>query len=93
MNYIDHPTINRKPEVIKRLGISRSTFHTRLNEQLLPPPISLGDRAVGFLQHEIDAVITAMAAGQSKTEIKALVAELVKRRKSSANALLSQLAA
>lgn len=93
MNYIDHPTINRKSEVIKRLGISRSTFHTRLNQQLLPPPIPLGERAVGFLQHEIDAVIAAMAAGQSKVEIKGLVAELVERRKTSAITLLSQLAA
>jgi prophage regulatory protein len=74
-------TINRKSEVIKRLGISKSTFHLRINQNLLPPPISLGDRAVGYLQHEIDAVLAAMVAAKSNDEIKSLVLELVAQRK------------
>ncbi|MEP7703502.1 AlpA family phage regulatory protein [Paraglaciecola sp. 25GB23A] len=73
--------INRKPEVIKRLGISKATFHTRINQNLLPPPISLGQRAVGYLQHEIDAVIAAMVAGKSNAEVKLLVSDLVAQRK------------
>ncbi|MFT6919825.1 MAG: prophage regulatory protein [Cognaticolwellia sp.] len=73
--------INRKPEVLKRLGLAKSTLHDRINQHLLPPPIALGARAVGFLQHEIDAVLAAMAAGKNNDEIKSLVLALVAQRK------------
>lgn len=74
------PIIDRKSEVISRIGLSKATFHVRINEGLLPPSISLGDHAVGFLRHEVDAVLAAMAAGQSKADIRVLVAELVEQR-------------
>ena len=81
MHFNNHYTINRKPEVLKRLGLAKSTLHDRINHNLLPPPISLGARAVGFLQHEIDAVLAAMIVGKSNDEIKVLVLELVAQRK------------
>jgi prophage regulatory protein len=81
MNSSNQLTFARKPEVIKRLGISKSTFHTRINQHLLPPPVSLGARAVGFLQHEFDAVLAAMVAGKNNDEIKSLVLALVAQRK------------
>ncbi|MEP1446266.1 MAG: AlpA family phage regulatory protein [Paraglaciecola sp.] len=80
MNITDKLIVNRKPEVLKRLGISKTTFHNRINQNLLPPPISLGDRAVGYLQHEIDTVLAAMVAGKSDSDLKMLVAELVTQR-------------
>lgn len=72
--------IERKPEVLKRFGISNSSLYARINEGLLPPPISLGYRAVGFLSHEIDEVLAAMVVGKSNDEIRLLVAELVAKR-------------
>jgi prophage regulatory protein len=81
MTYTGQLIFNRKPEVLKRLGISKTTFHLKINQTLLPPSIPLGARAVGFLQHEIDAVLAAMVAGKSNAEIKLLVLELVAQRK------------
>lgn len=72
--------IQRKPYAIARTGWSKSTLHNRINEELFPPPISLGARAVGFLEHEIDQVIAAMVAGNSKSHIQKLVRSLISSR-------------
>jgi prophage regulatory protein len=73
--------ILRKPEVLAKTGLSRSTLHARIKENLFVPPISLGERAVGWLSHETDTVLNAMVAGQSKDQIKVLVGSLVAQRK------------
>ncbi|MBV1911963.1 MAG: AlpA family phage regulatory protein [Kangiellaceae bacterium] len=73
--------IERKPEVLNRIGISRSNLFCKIQDGLWCPPISLGDRAVGFLQHETDTVLAAMCAGNSKSEIKELVSHLIEKRK------------
>ena len=70
----------RKPEVLKRFGFSKSTLHNRINEGTFPPNCSIGCRAVAWISSEIDAVIAAMAAGKSDDELKALVANLVAQR-------------
>ena len=76
------PTINimRKPETLKKLGLSKSTLHARINDGLLPPPVSLGARAVGFIEHEIEAVLAAIVAEKSNDEIRNLVSNLVLQR-------------
>lgn len=61
-------------------GIPKSTMHHYVKHVLLPKPIRLGSRAVGFLSDEIDAVMNARIAGKSDAEVKTLVAELEKRR-------------
>ncbi len=73
--------ISRKPEELDRFGISDSTFYLRIQQGLIPPPISLGGRAVGWLDHENGAVLGAMVAGKSKEEIQALVVSLIEARK------------
>lgn len=45
--------ILRLPEVKARTGLSRSTIYARISEGRFPKSISLGDRAVGWLEHEI----------------------------------------
>ena len=72
--------IMRKPETLKKLGLSKSTLHARINDGLLPPPVSLGARAVGFIEHEIEAVLAAIVAEKSNDEIKNLVSNLVLER-------------
>ena len=49
-------TINilRLPTVKFRTGLSRSTVYLRISEGTFPKPISLGGRAVGWLESEID---------------------------------------
>jgi prophage regulatory protein len=73
--------IVKLPTLLKNHCISRSTAFTQIKEGLLPPSISLGDRAVGYLQHELDAVRSARIAGQSDEKIKDLVKKLVEKRK------------
>ena len=73
--------IQHKPEVLAKTGLPRSTFHSRIKAGLMPPPIPLGARAVGWLSCEIDQVLAAMIAGQEAEQIKLLVKELVAQRK------------
>ncbi len=46
--------ILRLPEVKDRIGLSRSTVYLRISENRFPTPISLGGRAVGWLESEIE---------------------------------------
>jgi len=46
-------SILRLPEVQKRTGLSRSTIYDRLKVDAFPKPISIGDRAIGFVESEI----------------------------------------
>lgn len=75
------PPFERKPEVLAKLGLSRSTLHLRIKQKLFVPPVSLGGRAVGWPVNETNAVIGAMIAGKSHEEIKSLVARLIAERK------------
>ena len=44
----------RLPEVMARTGLSRSTIYVRLEQGRFPRPVSLGGRAVGWIESEID---------------------------------------
>ena len=46
-------TILRLPEVKKSTGLSRSTIYLRIAEGTFPKPVSLGGRAVGWLEAEV----------------------------------------
>ncbi len=46
-------TILRLPKVKKSIGLSRSTIYLRIAEGTFPKPVSLGGRAVGWLEAEI----------------------------------------
>ncbi len=47
--------ILRLPLVKTRTGLSRSTIYLRVKEGSFPKPVSLGARAVGWLESEIDS--------------------------------------
>jgi prophage regulatory protein len=47
-------SILRRPQVEARTGLSRSTIYERMKQGTFPSPISLGTKAVGWLEHEID---------------------------------------
>lgn len=51
-----HPPIRflRLPEVVARTGLSRSTIYVRLDQGRFPRPVSLGGRAVGWIESEVD---------------------------------------
>lgn len=63
------------------LALPKSSFYAHIEEGLLPPPIRLGKRSVGWLESEINAVIRARIQNRSDDEIKVLVQCLVDQRK------------
>lgn len=48
-------TILRRKQVEARTGLSRSTIYAFISEGVFPKPINLGNRAVGWIEAEIDA--------------------------------------
>ena len=48
-------SILRRHEVEARTGLSRSTIYLRVSQGTFPRPISLGPRAVGWVEAEVDA--------------------------------------
>jgi len=71
----------RRPEKLLRTGRSKSSNYNDEKQGLCVPPISIGPRAVAYVEHEVKAVIQARIAGKTNDEIKALVAELIAQRK------------
>jgi prophage regulatory protein len=74
-------TILRRKQVQIRTGLSRSTIYLRISQGLWTKPISLGARAVGWPEHEIEAINAARIAGKSDEEIRELVFKLLAARK------------
>lgn len=72
--------IERRPAVLERIGLSRSTLHNRIQKGLWCPPISLGARAVGFFEHETDELIAAYINGYSSDQLRELVINLIAER-------------
>ena len=72
--------IIRLPEVSRTTGLARSTIYLRIEQGLLPKPVSLGGKAVGWPATEISQINAARIAGKSNEEIKNLVDDLEKQR-------------
>ncbi len=51
---IDRVMILRRKQVERRTGLSRSTIYLRVAQGNFPKAVSLGARAVGWLESEID---------------------------------------
>jgi prophage regulatory protein len=52
--------ILRLPKVKSLTGLSRSTIYLRICQGTFPQPVSLGDRAVGWREEEIDQWLLAL---------------------------------
>lgn len=73
--------IERRKETTARAGHSNSTLHNKIKAGLWVPPVSLGERAVGFFKHETDELLAAYANNFDPDEIRTLVKQLVTERK------------
>ena len=64
-----HPPkmILRRHKVEARTGLSRSTIYDRVKAGTFPAPISLGRKAVGWLESEIEAWISSRVQASRKT--------------------------
>jgi prophage regulatory protein len=59
-------TILRLPAVKARTGLSRSTIYLRVAEGTFPKPVSLGGRAVGWVEAEIQQWLERQIADSRK---------------------------
>ena len=51
-------TILRRKQVQVRTGLSRSTIYLRISQNAFPKPVSLGARAVGWVDAEVEAWVS-----------------------------------
>jgi prophage regulatory protein len=61
-------TILRLPEVMRSTGLSRSTIYLRIAQGAFPKPVSLGGRAVGWLEAEIQEWLQQQIEASRKVE-------------------------
>jgi prophage regulatory protein len=60
-------TILRLPAVKARTGLSRSTIYLRVADGSFPRPVSLGARAVGWVESEVeDWISLTISASRSR---------------------------
>lgn len=57
----------RLPAVKARTGLSRSTIYLRVAQGQFPAPVSLGARAVGWIDSEIDAWLASQIEQSRRT--------------------------
>lgn len=78
------PTILRRKQVQARTGRSRSSTYVDIKSGLFVSPVSIGARAVGWPDNEVNEIVAARIAGKSDNEIRALVAKLEAARRTAA---------
>jgi len=59
-------TILRRKQVEARTGLSRSTIYERIRAKTFPAPVSLGAKAVGWIEAEIDGWLAAQVEKSRK---------------------------
>jgi prophage regulatory protein len=59
-------TIIRRKQVEARTGLSRSTIYQRIKEGTFPTAVSLGERAVGWIESEINTWLTTQVEKSRK---------------------------
>jgi prophage regulatory protein len=59
-------TILRLPQVKTRTGLSRSTIYLRASQGTFPKPVSLGGRAVGWVEEEVQSWLAERIAASRK---------------------------
>jgi prophage regulatory protein len=62
-------TILRLPTVRTRTGLSRSTIYLRVSQGTFPGPVSLGGRAVGWVEGEIQSWLAERISASRKPAI------------------------
>jgi prophage regulatory protein len=73
--------ICRMPEVKDRTGhCSDASIYNAIRDGLFTTGIAIGQRARGWPDYEVDAIITAQIAGQTNDQIRELVQSLHAKR-------------
>ena len=64
-------TILRLPAVKARTGLSRSTIYLHVSDGSFPHPVSLGARAVGWVESEVEEWISRKILESRNTDVLA----------------------
>ena len=72
--------ILRRRQVEARCGLARSSLYARIKRGTWPPAIRVDRRSVGWIEAEIEEVLSAHVRGCSEEALKAIVAGIVSRR-------------
>jgi len=78
-------TFLRRPTVEARTGRKRSAIYQAIADGTFPKPVPLGARAVGWPEHEVQAIQAARLAGADDDAVRKLVAELHEARSEAAH--------
>lgn len=70
----------RRSQVLTLTARSKSSLQLDEKNGLFCPPVSIGDRAVAYILHEVQAIVQARIEGKSKNEIKQLVSKMINNR-------------
>jgi len=69
-------TLLKLPQVRARCAISRSAIYQRIADGTFPRPISVGPRAVAWIEHEVDEWIEQQIAESRTTDARRTVRTL-----------------
>jgi len=70
----------RRPECLALIKRSKSALQLDEKNGLFVPPISIGERAVAYIKHEVETIIQARIEGRSPQQIRQLVSTLIIQR-------------
>lgn len=65
---VEGTRILRFPAVVAKTGLSRSTVYGRIRSGGFPAPVSLGGRAVGFVEEEVEHYLASLIEQRGKEE-------------------------
>lgn len=74
-------TLVRVNDAFNRLGMSKSSFYSKIKEGTIPPPIQISRRMAGYEAQEVDEVIKGRMKNLSENEMIKLSQDIVERRK------------
>lgn len=86
-------SIIKQSEVLEMTRQSPTTLWRQVKEGVFTPPIRVGGRSVGYIQEEVQAILSARSIGVQEEGLKQLVKTLIERRKERASKLFGIIAA
>ena len=79
----------RLKKVESKTGLKKSMVYDLMSRGEFPKSIKIGERAVAWIESEVDAINAARMAEKSADEIRELVKNLMAKRQQMANEILA----